>query len=324
MYYLVIVDSFTKWPEIFQTSSSTAPLTIGLLRETLARFGKPDALVTDDGSQFCSGIFKQFCEKSGIILVRTTPYHPQSNGQAERFVDTLKRSLRKITDGENIQLSEALQTFLQVYRSTPSNVLEGKYPAEVMFGRPMTTTLDLLRPTGIHQAQSTSTSLSPSATTLTAGAMVYAKVHKNAQTWTWKPGTIIGAFGKVNFNVLLDQGTGRRKLIRSHANQLRARYDDIQQPSHEVHPPSAELIANFRLPAPVQSNLNPEPSTSSGSRLAIPINNSADSLNETMRTASPTMIASTPIVIPLRNDEVTPRPVRYSRPPRRLEDYIRY
>ncbi|XP_055528889.1 uncharacterized protein K02A2.6-like [Wyeomyia smithii] len=150
MYYLVIVDSFTKWPEIFQISSSTAPLTIGLLRETFARFGKPDALVTDNGRQFCSGIFKQFCEKSGITHIRTAPYHPQSNGQAERFVDTLKRSLRKITDGENIPSSEALQTFLQVYRSTPSNVLEGKSPAEVMFGRPMTTTLDLLRPTGIH------------------------------------------------------------------------------------------------------------------------------------------------------------------------------
>ncbi|XP_055526139.1 uncharacterized protein K02A2.6-like isoform X2 [Wyeomyia smithii] len=182
MYYLVIVDSFTKWPEIFQSASSTAPLTIGLLRETFARFGKPDALVTDNGSQFCSGILKQFCEKSVIIHISTAPYHSQSNGQAERFVDTLNRSLRKITDVENIPSSEALQTFLQVYRSTLSNVLEGKSPAEVMFGRPMTITLDLLRPTGINQAQSTSTLLSPSATTLTAGAMVYAKVHKNAKT----------------------------------------------------------------------------------------------------------------------------------------------
>ncbi|XP_062711283.1 uncharacterized protein K02A2.6-like [Aedes albopictus] len=101
MSYLVIVDSFSKWPEIFQTRSTTASSTIGILRETFARFGVSDTIVSDNGSQFCSSEFQQFCEYSGIIHIRTAPYHPQSNGQAERFVDTLKRSLRLIVEANN-------------------------------------------------------------------------------------------------------------------------------------------------------------------------------------------------------------------------------
>ncbi|XP_055590022.1 uncharacterized protein K02A2.6-like [Uranotaenia lowii] len=103
MYYLVIVDSYSKWPEIFQTRSTTAAVTIRFLLETFARFGIPETLITDNGTQFCSSEFKKMCEQLGIIHIRTAPYHPQSNGQAERFVDTLKRSLRKIQQSSGQQ-----------------------------------------------------------------------------------------------------------------------------------------------------------------------------------------------------------------------------
>lgn len=56
-------------------------------------------IVTDNGSQFVSAEFRTFCEELGVVLFRTAPYHTQSNGQAERFVDTLKRSLKKIIGG---------------------------------------------------------------------------------------------------------------------------------------------------------------------------------------------------------------------------------
>lgn len=328
MSYLVVVDSFSKWPEIFQTRSTTATTTIGFLRETFARYGVPDTIVSDNGSQFCSSEFQQFCEYSGIIHVRTAPYHPQSNGQAERFVDTLKRSLRKITEGENVPSSEALQTFLQVYRSTPSTVLEGKSPAEIMFGRPMKITLDLLRPSRTPQRQPPSAVQPSPVSSLTAGALVYAKVHKNADNWKWQPGTIIEVIGKVNFNVLLDQASGPRKLIRVHANQIRARYDEVKQQLHQVPLPLEVLIDNFGLST--QAPPSPAPTTVSSPSQAVPVDDSSDSLDDTMRTATPTIFASTPSTpatireVPQRNDEITPRPVRCSRLPRRLEDYIRY
>ncbi|XP_058456713.1 uncharacterized protein K02A2.6-like [Malaya genurostris] len=181
MYYLVIIDSFSKWPEIFQTRSMTTFSTIGFLNETFARYGIPDTIVSDNGTQFCSSQFKQFCELSGIIHIRTAPYHPQSNGQAERFVDTLKRSLKKIAKGENIPSSDALQTFLQVYRSTPCISLEGKSPAEIMLGRPMKTTLDLLRCTTFQQVSPSPVAYPQRSSSFTVGALVYAKVYTNAK-----------------------------------------------------------------------------------------------------------------------------------------------
>ncbi|XP_054746090.1 uncharacterized protein K02A2.6-like [Anastrepha obliqua] len=122
-YYFVIVDAFSKWPEIFQIENITTQTIISKLNETLSRYGDCDTLVSDNGTQFTSGAFEQFVTSRGIQHIRTSPYHPQSNGQAERFVDTLKRALKKLkmegTDSEN------LQTFLQTYRSTPNpNVVE--------------------------------------------------------------------------------------------------------------------------------------------------------------------------------------------------------
>ncbi|XP_055584998.1 uncharacterized protein K02A2.6-like [Uranotaenia lowii] len=216
MYYLVIVDSYSKWPEMFQTRLTTAAATIRFLLETFARFGIPETLITDNGTQFCSSEFKKMCEQLGIIHIRTAPYHPQSNGQAERFVDTLKRYLRKIVEGEEVPSAEALQTFLQVYRSTPSETLAGKSRAEEMMGRSMRTTLDLLKP----------------------------PVFNNK--WKWIPGTVIEVIGGVNFNVLLDYQTGWRKLIRSHVNQLWPRSSDAVKPS-AVPTPLEILVGDFEL-----------------------------------------------------------------------------
>ena len=90
-YLLVIVDSFSKWPEVVITSTMTTSATLRILTESFARNGNPKTLVSDNGPQFVSDAFKQFCESRGIIRMNTPPYHPSSNGQAERYVDTVKR-----------------------------------------------------------------------------------------------------------------------------------------------------------------------------------------------------------------------------------------
>jgi transposase InsO family protein len=59
-------------------------------------FGSPENLVSDNGSQFASQEFQDFCKSLGINHIFTAPYHPQSNGQSERFVDTFKRALKKM------------------------------------------------------------------------------------------------------------------------------------------------------------------------------------------------------------------------------------
>ncbi|XP_062542038.1 uncharacterized protein K02A2.6-like [Armigeres subalbatus] len=146
VYFLIIVDPYSKWPEVHSTRSTTTKTTIKILNQTFATFGIPELIVSDNGTQFSSHEFQAFCTNQGIRHIRIAPYHPQSNGLAERFVDTLKRSLRKIRSGGEA-LEEALSTFLHVYRSTPSSDLNGKTPAELMFGRPLRTVLSLLKPT---------------------------------------------------------------------------------------------------------------------------------------------------------------------------------
>lgn len=83
-------------------------------------YGNPHTLVSGNGTQFANDDFKQFCEENGIQHLTTAPYHPQSSGQAERFVDTLKRGLKKLVEGEKTVTFKHLQTFLSACRSTPN------------------------------------------------------------------------------------------------------------------------------------------------------------------------------------------------------------
>ncbi|XP_058456315.1 uncharacterized protein K02A2.6-like [Malaya genurostris] len=295
-YYLVVVDSYSKWPEIFQTRQTTSSVTIRFLQETFARFGIPETIVTDNGTQFCSAEFKKMCEQLGIIHIRTAPYHPQSNDQAERFVDTLKRSLRKIVEGEEVPSVEALQTFLQVYRSIPSASLAGKSPSEEMQGRPMRTTLDLLRPSVFNSTRNYRNSK------FTTGSTVYAKLYQNADKWIWASGTVVEAIGGVNFNVLLDQQSGRRKLIRSHINQLRPRCDNVIKPS-AVSTPFDILVDNF--------DLRRQTSAQQSANELGPVDEFHDASSTT---------SNQPTTQPLI--QKSSRPTRVSRIPKRLEDYV--
>ncbi|KHJ97228.1 integrase core domain protein [Oesophagostomum dentatum] len=90
--FLVIVDAYSKWPEIIEMTSTTSLATIRDSTRLFAQFGNPETIVSDNGSQFASREFAEFCNSNGITHVRSPPFHPQSNGQAERFVDTFKRA----------------------------------------------------------------------------------------------------------------------------------------------------------------------------------------------------------------------------------------
>lgn len=141
-YYLVIVDSFSKYPEVFGMSTTTTTATIKKLCYVFSRHGLPETLVSENGTQFASALFKTFCTENGINHVFSPPY--LSNGQAERFVDTFKRALMKLK-GEETTL-ETLNIFLTTYRTTPNSQLsEQKSPAEVLLGRRLRTSLDLLK-----------------------------------------------------------------------------------------------------------------------------------------------------------------------------------
>ena len=83
--FMIVVDAHSKWPEVVFMPRITTDQTIEALKMVFCRFGYPEVLVSDNGTQFTSAKFALFCAESGIRHVTSAPYHPQSNGQAERF-----------------------------------------------------------------------------------------------------------------------------------------------------------------------------------------------------------------------------------------------
>ena len=96
--------------------SITSARTIDNLRLTFATHGLPRKMVTDNGSSFTSKEFRKFMSINGITHVTTAPYHPSSNGFAERADQTVRRGIKQ-TPGINLQ--EKLSKFLFNYRITP-------------------------------------------------------------------------------------------------------------------------------------------------------------------------------------------------------------
>ena len=95
IYYLIVVDSHSKWPEVLQCKRPTTNCTIGFLHVLFAHFGVVDCVVTDNTMQFISSEFRDFCKTFQVDHIITLQYHPRSNGQAERFMYTLKRGLKR-------------------------------------------------------------------------------------------------------------------------------------------------------------------------------------------------------------------------------------
>ena len=93
--------------------ATSASQTITQLRRIFARFGIPKQIVSDNGPQFVSSEFRTFCKKQGIRHTLVPPYHPQSNGQAERFVKTLKVAIKKDMESGKASLEEVVTDFCQ-------------------------------------------------------------------------------------------------------------------------------------------------------------------------------------------------------------------
>ena len=112
------------------------------LRSVFVIHGLPLVIVTDNGSAFTSEEFKMFIRKNGIKHVTSASYHPSTNGQAERAVQTLKRGL-KCTTGNSVQ--EKLSRFIFGYRITP-HTTTGVPPCEMLMNHRLRYSLDFFHP----------------------------------------------------------------------------------------------------------------------------------------------------------------------------------
>ena len=142
--WFVVIDAYSRWLEIFPMAHANATNSIQSLRSLFYRFGYPRQIVSDNGSQFTSSEFKEFCSQNGIKLIFTTPYHSRSNGMVERAIRTFKwRFSKSVTEIPDRNLR--LQQLLYVYRITEHSTT-GRTPAELFLGRRINSSLDLLKP----------------------------------------------------------------------------------------------------------------------------------------------------------------------------------
>ncbi len=92
-FLLVITDYATRYPEVFPLKSVKAKYVATCLVQFFSRVGLPAEILTDQGTNFMSNLLKHVYQLLGIKSLRTTPYHPQTDGLTERFNQTLKQML---------------------------------------------------------------------------------------------------------------------------------------------------------------------------------------------------------------------------------------
>ena len=128
--WLVLIDAYSKYPCIHSVTSTSTKSTVELLEADFAH----------NATTFTS---REWCKSRGIVHLTGAPYHPATNGAAERLVQTFKQALRK----SFLPPKEALQQFLMQYRRTPLS------SGELLNGRQLRAAIDTLTTLPAHQAQ---------------------------------------------------------------------------------------------------------------------------------------------------------------------------
>jgi hypothetical protein len=275
--YLLIVDYLTKYP-IIRKSGHSARETIRICKEVFAENGIPTKVIADRGTNFTAEEFQEFARSWQFQMIYTSAEHHRANGEAERFVQTLKKLITKVSEGNG-----DLQLALLQLRCTPlSRELGGDdilSPASLMYGRTLKTTMpsikDLLdskvtdhtREQQVAEKQSWAgkQDLDPDQL-FQIGAKVWYYVEQGNQKH-WSEAFVVGRRGR---SYTLQIPSGRYihrnhymvKLYKSTKDIQRAQEKDkAEQPGvisvqipHAVKSPDSTAVKN---PVTVQKELNP-------------------------------------------------------------------
>lgn len=222
--FLIVIDSYSKWPEVFKTKTMTSGFVIDKLRETFARYGLVDTLVSDNGRQFTSAEFDKFMLANRIKTILTAPGHPATNGQAENFVKTFKKSIHAILLDERAeQFDIIVPRFLFDYRNS-KHCTTGESPAKILFGRELKTRFSLLKPPIIHDkiVNSQQTAIKNAHgkrnCKLNVGQKVYVRDYTNPNKPAWTEAVIEKSHGPRNYSCKISKNN---RQIKRHLNQIR-------------------------------------------------------------------------------------------------------
>ncbi|XP_056598991.1 uncharacterized protein LOC130417451 [Triplophysa dalaica] len=141
---LVIVDYATRYPEAVALRNISATSVADALFRLISRVGIPKEILTDQGTAFMSRTLRELYGLLGIKTIRTSVYHPQTDGLVERFNRTLKSMIRKFVHEDAKNWDKWLEPLLFAVREVPQ-ASTGFSPFELLYGRQPRGVLDVLR-----------------------------------------------------------------------------------------------------------------------------------------------------------------------------------
>ena len=143
-YLLTIMDQTTRYPEAVPLRSIHAKVVLKALLNFFSKFGLPQVIQTDRGTNFTSNLFNQTMTEWGVKHVVSSAYHPQSQGALERHHQTLKTMLKSFCMDHCKDWDEAVPYVLFAVREVPTESL-GFSPNDLVFGHRVRGPLDVVR-----------------------------------------------------------------------------------------------------------------------------------------------------------------------------------
>ena len=220
--FLIVVCAYSKWPEVIMMRTDTKTgTTVKALDGLFSRYGLPLEIVSDNGPQFISKEFEDFLSERGIKHSPVPAYHPQSNGQAERFVQTFKNSLKKMRFDKKV-LTTKIHEGLLAYRNAP-HALTNETPANLFLKRALRTKLSQIQPSTEdvvrHKNLCIALRRGRSEPNFALGEEVLALNFRGDKTWLH--GVIVERKGPRTFLINISPKANAPQIVKRHLDQIK-------------------------------------------------------------------------------------------------------